>query len=59
MLERLSQGGIVSALASLPQQYRDTVVLVDLADFSYQDAAESWTCRSARSCRACTAGAAC
>jgi RNA polymerase sigma-70 factor (ECF subfamily) len=40
VLERLSQGGIVSALASLPQQYRDTVVLVDLADFSYQDAAD-------------------
>jgi RNA polymerase sigma-70 factor (ECF subfamily) len=39
-LERLSQGGIVTALASLPQQYRDTVVLVDLADFSYQDAAD-------------------
>ena len=39
-LERLSQGNIVTALASLPQQYRDTVVLVDLAEFSYQDAAD-------------------
>jgi RNA polymerase sigma-70 factor (ECF subfamily) len=39
-LERLSQGGVVTALASLPHQYRDTVVLVDLADFSYQDAAD-------------------
>jgi len=40
VLERLSQGGIVSALASLPPQYRETVVLVDLSDFSYQDAAD-------------------
>jgi len=40
VLERLSQGGIVTALASLPQQYRETVVLVDLSDFSYQDAAD-------------------
>src|SRR5262249_15539704 len=40
VLERLSQGGVVTALASLPIQYRDTVVLVDLADFSYQDAAD-------------------
>ena len=39
-LERLSQGNVVSALASLPHQYRDTVVLVDLAEFSYQDAAD-------------------
>ena len=39
-VERLSQGNVVSALASLPHQYRDTVVLVDLAEFSYQDAAD-------------------
>jgi RNA polymerase sigma-70 factor (ECF subfamily) len=39
-LERLSQGNVVSALAALPHQYRDTVVLVDLAEFSYQDAAD-------------------
>ena len=40
VVERLSQGGVVSALAALPQPYRDAVVLVDLADFSYQDAAD-------------------
>lgn len=40
VVEKLSQGGVVSALSSLPQQYRDAVVLVDLADFSYQDAAD-------------------
>src|SRR3954452_4732338 len=40
VLERLSQGGVVTALAALPHQYRDTVVLVDLAEFSYQDAAD-------------------
>jgi RNA polymerase sigma-70 factor, ECF subfamily len=39
-LERLSQGNVVTALAALPHQYRDTVVLVDLAEFSYQDAAD-------------------
>src|SRR6476661_3096900 len=40
VVERLSQGGVVSALAALSQPYRDAVVLVDLADFSYQDAAD-------------------
>jgi RNA polymerase sigma-70 factor (ECF subfamily) len=40
VVAKLSQNGVVSALAGLPQQYRDTVVLVDLADFSYQDAAD-------------------
>jgi RNA polymerase sigma-70 factor, ECF subfamily len=39
-LDRLSQGGVVEALGTLPHQYRETVVLVDLADFSYQDAAD-------------------
>jgi RNA polymerase sigma-70 factor (ECF subfamily) len=39
-IERLSQDGVVNALASLPDVYRETVVLVDLADFSYQDAAD-------------------
>ena len=40
VVERLSQGGVVSALGRVPQPYRDAVVLVDLADFSYQDAAD-------------------
>src|SRR4029077_9702551 len=56
VVERLSQGGGasgpapafgrrpqvggVSAPPPPPQPYRDAVVLVDLADFSYQDAAD-------------------
>jgi RNA polymerase sigma-70 factor (ECF subfamily) len=40
VLDRLSQGHINDALASLSEPYRDTVVLVDLLDFSYQEAAD-------------------
>ena len=40
VLERLSQGAIVEALAAVPHNFRDVVVLVDIGDFSYQDAAQ-------------------
>ena len=40
MVERLSQGGVVNALADLPHDFRDVVVLVDLGEFSYADAAQ-------------------
>ncbi|MBD0290004.1 MAG: sigma-70 family RNA polymerase sigma factor [Thermoleophilia bacterium] len=40
IVERLSQDSIVSALSSVPHNYRDVVVLVDIGDFSYQDAAQ-------------------
>ena len=40
MIERLSQDDIVSALAAVPHDFRDVIVLVDLGDFSYQDAAQ-------------------
>jgi RNA polymerase sigma-70 factor (ECF subfamily) len=40
VVERLSQDSIVTALASLPHDFRDTVVLVDIGEFSYADAAE-------------------
>jgi RNA polymerase sigma-70 factor (ECF subfamily) len=40
VVERLSQGGVVDALAALPHDFRDVVVLVDLGDFSYADAAQ-------------------
>jgi RNA polymerase sigma-70 factor, ECF subfamily len=39
VVERLSQDDIVSALASVPHDFRDVIVLVDIGDFSYQDAA--------------------
>lgn len=39
-VERLSQGGVVDALAALPHDFRDVVVLVDLGEFSYADAAQ-------------------
>jgi RNA polymerase sigma-70 factor (ECF subfamily) len=40
VVEKLSQDSIVTALASLPHDFRDTVVLVDIGEFSYADAAE-------------------
>jgi RNA polymerase sigma-70 factor (ECF subfamily) len=40
VVERLSQDGIVNALSALPDDFRDVVVLVDIGDFSYADAAQ-------------------
>jgi RNA polymerase sigma-70 factor (ECF subfamily) len=39
-VERLSQNDAVEALADLPHNFRDVVLLVDLADFTYSDAAQ-------------------
>jgi RNA polymerase sigma-70 factor (ECF subfamily) len=40
IVQRLSQDGIVDALSAVPHDFRDTIVLVDIGDFSYQDAAQ-------------------
>jgi RNA polymerase sigma-70 factor (ECF subfamily) len=40
IVERLSQDGIVDALSAVPHDFRDVIVLVDIGDFSYQDAAQ-------------------
>ncbi|HEV7134234.1 MAG TPA: sigma-70 family RNA polymerase sigma factor [Gaiellaceae bacterium] len=40
VVERLSQDDIVGALAEVPHDFRDVIVLVDIGDFSYQDAAQ-------------------
>ncbi len=40
VLERLSQDNIVDALAEVPHDFRDVVVLVDIGDFSYADASQ-------------------
>jgi RNA polymerase sigma-70 factor (ECF subfamily) len=40
VVERLSQDSIVTALSSLPDDFRDVVVLVYIGDFSYADAAQ-------------------
>jgi RNA polymerase sigma-70 factor, ECF subfamily len=40
VLERLSQDSIVEALADVPRDFRDTIVLVDIGEFSYADAAQ-------------------
>ena len=40
VVERLSQDSVVSALSELPPQFRDVVVLVDIGDFTYADAAQ-------------------
>jgi RNA polymerase sigma-70 factor (ECF subfamily) len=37
--ERLSQDDVVDALSAVPHDFRDVIVLVDIGDFSYQDAA--------------------
>jgi RNA polymerase sigma-70 factor (ECF subfamily) len=39
VLQRLSQDDIVDALAAVPHDFRDVIVLVDIGDFSYQEAA--------------------
>ena len=38
--ERLSQDSIVHALSNVPHDFRDAIVLVDIGDFSYQEAAQ-------------------
>ena len=40
VVERLSQGDVVNALAEVPHDFRDVVVLVDIGDFTYADAAQ-------------------
>jgi RNA polymerase sigma-70 factor (ECF subfamily) len=40
VVERLSQDGIVGALSAVPHDFRDVIVLVDIGDFSYQEAAQ-------------------
>jgi len=40
LIDQLSQGPVMDALAELPQNFKEVVVLVDLGDFSYQEAAD-------------------
>ena len=40
VVERLSQDDIVTALSEVPHDFRDVIVLVDIGDFSYADAAQ-------------------
>jgi RNA polymerase sigma-70 factor (ECF subfamily) len=40
LVERLSQDSIVEALSEVPHDFRDVIVLVDIGDFTYQDAAQ-------------------
>jgi RNA polymerase sigma-70 factor, ECF subfamily len=40
VVERLSQNNVVEALSAVPHDFRDVLVLVDIGDFSYQDAAQ-------------------
>jgi RNA polymerase sigma-70 factor (ECF subfamily) len=40
VIERLSQNSVVDALAEVPHDFRDVVVLVDIGEFSYADAAQ-------------------
>ena len=40
VVERLSQDDVVAALAAVPHDFRDVLVLVDLGDFTYADAAQ-------------------
>jgi RNA polymerase sigma-70 factor (ECF subfamily) len=40
IVERLSQDGVVGALAAVPHDFRDVIVLVDIGEFSYRDAAQ-------------------
>jgi len=40
VVERMSQDSIVNALSEIQPQFRDVVVLVDIGDFTYADAAQ-------------------
>jgi len=40
VLDKLSQDSIVEALADVPHDFRDVIVLVDIGEFSYADAAQ-------------------
>jgi RNA polymerase sigma-70 factor (ECF subfamily) len=40
VVDRLSQDNVVAALSAVPHDFRDVLVLVDLGDFSYADAAQ-------------------
>jgi RNA polymerase sigma-70 factor (ECF subfamily) len=40
VVERLSQDDVVGALSAVPHDFRDVIVLVDIGDFTYQDAAQ-------------------
>ena len=40
VIEKLSQGSIVDALAHVPHNFRDVLVLVDIGEFSYADTAQ-------------------
>ena len=40
VVERLSQDSVVNALSEIQPQFREVVVLVDIGDFTYADAAQ-------------------
>jgi RNA polymerase sigma-70 factor (ECF subfamily) len=40
LIDQLSQGPLLAALAALPTIFKEVVVLVDLGDFTYQEAAD-------------------
>jgi RNA polymerase sigma-70 factor, ECF subfamily len=40
VVERLSQDDVVGALSEVPHDFRDVIVLVDIGDFTYADAAQ-------------------
>ena len=40
VVDRLSQDDVVAALSAVPHDFRDVLVLVDIGDFTYQDAAQ-------------------
>ena len=40
VVERMSQDSVVKALSEIQPQFRDVVVLVDIGDFTYADAAQ-------------------
>jgi RNA polymerase sigma-70 factor (ECF subfamily) len=40
VIERLSQNAVVESLAEVPHDFRDVIVLVDIGEFSYAEAAQ-------------------
>ena len=59
MVRHQTSTAVWKAVLSLPEHYREVVVLCDLQDMSYADAAEAMGCAIGRSVRGCTGRTTC
>ena len=59
MMQHQTSTAVWKAVLSLPEHYREVVVLCDLQGMSYADAAEAVHCASAQCVRVCIAHTTC